>query len=170
MLSFWGVLYLGARAASPSLCFSLAKWDTSWNHIICACIANHSVNNWVTKNCESLHACGCLSSQFTSLQAALPFSLVEGEEESRLKRVGIVKAPLLNLLGHISAWLLLFAFVFWAVFFNHPCLSLLSSFDLLLPLLTALFFSQFLPPIFLLSLSSTPLPPRGQSIGPESCW
>ncbi len=51
------------------------------------------------------------------------FSLVEGEEESRVKRVGIVKPPLLNLLGHISAWLLVFAFVFWAVFFNHPCLK-----------------------------------------------
>jgi hypothetical protein len=30
-----GVLYLGARAAFPSLCFSSAKRHTSWNRIRC---------------------------------------------------------------------------------------------------------------------------------------
>jgi hypothetical protein len=101
------------------------------------------------------------------LQAALQFSLVEGEEESRVKSVSIVKAPLLNLLGHISAICSLHL-SFGLSFSIILASSLLSSFDLL-PLLTALFFYQFLPSILLLSLSSTPLPPRGQSIGLESC-
>jgi hypothetical protein len=60
------------------------------------------------------------------LQAALQFSVVEGEEES--KRVSIVKVPLLNLLGHIYVWLLVFAFVFWAFFFDRPCLKPLIFF------------------------------------------
>jgi hypothetical protein len=167
MLSFWGVLYLGDWAAFPSLYFSLAKWHTSWNHIICAGIANHSVNNWITRKLWKF-ACMWLP--------LIPVHLIAGSSSIlfswRRRRKQGQEGKYCQGSPSQFAW-------------THFCMAL----ALCICLLGCLFQSSlpqafFLPLIFffpslllcsclnffLLSLSSTPLPPRGQSIGPESCW
>ncbi len=115
------------------------------------CVMHHSVNN-LQENLESLHACGCRQ-LFNSL-------FLKKKKKQGVQRVSLLKALLLNLLWHISSWLLHFSICFLGCLFQA---FLNQAFVLSLIFFPYCFFLLSIASFNLLSLSSTLLPPRGQS-------